>query len=34
MCVDEVELTDAHGGETLVRHITGPGEIILADGGY
>ncbi|MDO9065490.1 MAG: transposase, partial [Chloroflexota bacterium] len=34
MCVDEVELTDAHGGETLVRHITGPGEIILADCGY
>jgi hypothetical protein len=34
MCVDEVELTDAHGGETLVRHISGPSEIILADGGY
>jgi hypothetical protein len=34
MCVDGVELTDAHGGETLLRHITGPGEIILADGGY
>jgi hypothetical protein len=34
VCIDEVELTDAHGGETLVRHAAGPGEIILADAGY
>lgn len=34
VCIDEVELTDAHGGETLVRHSASPGEIILADAGY
>lgn len=34
VCIDEVELTDAHGGETLVRHAAHPGEVILADAGY
>lgn len=34
MCIDEVEVTDAHGGETLCRHATEPGDIIVADAGY
>lgn len=33
-CLDGMELTDAHGGETLVRFPVRPGEIRLADGGY
>lgn len=33
-CMDGVELTDAHGGETLVRFPVQPGEIRLADIGY
>jgi hypothetical protein len=28
------ELTDRHGGETLVRHAVGPDEIVIADRGY
>ena len=34
MCIDTVEVTDAHGGETLCRHTTEPGDIIVADAGY
>jgi hypothetical protein len=34
MCMDEAELTDAHGGETLSRHASKPGDIIVADTGY
>ena len=34
MCMDEAELTDAHGGETLSRHNSKPGDIIVADAGY
>ena len=33
-CVDGLELTDVHGGETLVRFAVRPGEIRLADRGY
>lgn len=33
-CLDGVEVTDAHGGETLVRHPVQPGDIIVADRGY
>jgi len=32
--IDGVELTDAHGGETLARFPVQPGEIRLADSGY
>lgn len=32
--MDGIEITDAHGGETLVRFPVQPGEIRLADGGY
>jgi len=34
MCMDEAELTDAHGGETFSRHESKPGDILVADGGY
>lgn len=34
MCMDEAELTDAHGGETFARHVSEPGDIIVADAGY
>ncbi len=34
MCLDGVEITDASGGETLVRHAAAPGEIEVADRGY
>mgnify|MGYP001617133440 CR=1 FL=1 len=34
MCMDEAELTDAHGGETLSRHDSKPGDIIVADAAY
>jgi hypothetical protein len=33
-CIDGVELTDVHGGETLARFPVQPGEIRLADSGY
>lgn len=33
-CIDGVELTDVHGGETLARFPVQPGEIRLADAGY
>ncbi len=32
--IDGIDLTDAHGGESLVRFPVQPGEIRLADGGY
>lgn len=32
--IDGVEVTDAHGGETLIRFAAQPGEIRLADRGY
>ena len=31
---DGVEVTDSHGGETLVRHPAQPGDILVADRGY
>jgi hypothetical protein len=34
MCVDGAEVTDARGGETLVRHVMQPGDIGVADRGY
>jgi hypothetical protein len=34
MCLDEVEVTDARGGETLLRHHSQAGDIIVADAGY
>jgi DDE family transposase len=34
MRLDEFEITDAHGGETLARHTAAPGEIEVADRGY
>jgi len=33
-CIDGIELTDAHGGETLIRFPVQTGEIRLADCGY
>lgn len=33
-CIDGIELTDAHGGETLVRFPVQPGEVRLADCGH
>lgn len=33
-CLDGIEVTDAHEGETLVRHPIQPGDIIVADRGY
>lgn len=32
--LDEFEITDAQGGETLARHTAAPGEIEVADRGY
>jgi len=32
--IDGLELTDAHGGETLVRHAAQPGDILVGDRGY
>jgi hypothetical protein len=32
--IDGVEVTDVHGGETLARHPSQPGDIWLADRGY
>lgn len=34
MCMDGVEVTDKHGGETLVRHPVQEGDIVVADRGY
>jgi hypothetical protein len=34
MCLEGMEITDASGGETLVRHAAAPGEIEVADRGY
>lgn len=33
-CLDEWEVTDAHGGESLLRHAVAAGEIVVADRGY
>jgi hypothetical protein len=33
-CIDGIDLTDGHGGESLVRFPVQPGEIRLVDGGY
>ena len=32
--LDEIEITDAQGGETLARHTAAPGEIEVGDRGY
>ncbi len=34
LCIDQLELTDRHGGENLVRFAPQGNEIILADSGY
>ena len=34
MAIDGIEITDAHGGGTLVRHPVQPGDIEVADRGY
>jgi len=34
LCLDAVEVTDVHGGESLARFALQPGEIVLADRGY
>jgi len=34
LCLDGVEVTDAHSGETLARYPVQPGEICVADRGY
>ena len=34
LCLDGVEVTDAHSGETLARYPVQPGEIRVADRGY
>lgn len=34
LCIDQVELTDASGGETLRRFSIAPGEVVLGDRGY
>ena len=34
LLIDHVELTDAKGGETFLRHPVRAGELIIADGGY
>lgn len=34
LCLDGIEVTDAHGGESLVRFPGRPGEIKVADRGY
>jgi hypothetical protein len=33
-CIDGLEVTDSRGGETLVRHPAGPGDIQVVDRGY
>lgn len=33
-CLDEWEVTDAHGGETLLRHAIARGEILVGDRAY
>ncbi len=33
-CLDQIELTDGHGGESLARFTGAPGELCLADRGY
>ncbi len=33
-CLDQIELTDGHGGESLARFTVTPGELCLADRGY
>ena len=33
-CLDQIELTDGHGGESLARFTLTPGELCLADRGY
>jgi hypothetical protein len=33
-CLDGWEITDAHGGETLLRHAVEAGDILVADRGY
>jgi len=33
-CLDEWEVTDAQGGESLVRHAVAAGDILVADRGY
>lgn len=33
-CLDQIELTDGHGGESLARFTARPGELYLADRGY
>jgi hypothetical protein len=33
-CLDQIELTDGHGGESLARFTFTPGELCLADRGY
>jgi hypothetical protein len=32
--LDEFEITDAHGGESLVRHAVTAGDLVMADRGY
>jgi hypothetical protein len=34
LCCDHLELTDAHGGESLTRFPFGPKDLLLADRGY
>src|SRR5262245_8013277 len=34
LCIDRAELTDASGGETLVRLEVASGDLLVADGGY
>jgi hypothetical protein len=34
LCLDGIELTDAHSGESLSRHAAQPGDIGVADRGY
>lgn len=34
LVIDEVELTDARGGETLLRHPIREGEVLIGDAGY
>lgn len=34
LCLEGIELTDAHGGETLARHPAKPGDIGIGDRGY
>jgi hypothetical protein len=32
--LDEIEITDAHGGETFARHAAAPGEVLVGDRTY